>query len=158
MKKLLVVSLLAGALALVTFVPRGTTAPALGDKAPRYEYAELTYNRVLLGPGGRGGGFGGGGPGGGQFGGQPGGGGGPAAGRVVGSIKWTTAEEEIEVQEWSDLADKLKAPAPKKESPQGVHRLRVLNKLSADGWELDQSFSDFRSAATTSWTFRRKLP
>jgi hypothetical protein len=29
MRKLLVVALLAGALALVTFVPRGTTAPAL---------------------------------------------------------------------------------------------------------------------------------
>jgi hypothetical protein len=149
--------LLVCALTLLTFAPTATTAPALGDKPPRYEYAELTFGRVLP----RQAQFGGGGPGGGQFGGQPGpggrGGGGPA--QVSATIKWTTGEEEIEVEKWSDLADKLKAPAPKKDSPQGVHKLRVLNKLSADGWEMmDQSLSDVRSPAIAGWSFRRRLP
>jgi len=153
MKKLLVVALLAGALALVTFVPRGTTAPALGDKPVRYEYAELSYGRILPDQPQ----FGGGGRGGGQFGGQPGGGG--PGGRVTTTIKWTTGEEEVEVQEWSQLGDKLKAPAPKKENPQAVHKLRVLNKLSADGWEmLDRPLGESRAFSATGWSFRRRVP
>jgi hypothetical protein len=149
MRKLLLLSLLSGALSLVTFVPRGTTAPALGDKPVRYEYAELSYGRTApaqpqLGGGGRGGG---------QF-----GGGGNAPGLVT-IIRWTTGEEEVEVQEWSELGDKLKAPPPKKESPQGVHRLRVLNKLSADGWEmLDRPLGESRAFSGTGWSFRRRVP
>jgi hypothetical protein len=149
MCKLLVVPLLAGALALVTFVPRGTTAPALGDKPPRYEYAELTFSQVperqqVLGGAGQQG---------------PGGRRGVGIGGVSTSIRWTTGEEEIEVQEWSDLADKLKAPAPKKESPPSVHKLRVLNKLSADGWEmLDRSLADTRTPFGSVISFRRRVP
>jgi hypothetical protein len=148
MRKLLLVSLLAGALALVTFVPRGTTAPALGDKPVRYEYAELGYVRVAV-PQAAGG----------QLGGQPGGGGfAPAAIRMV--VRWTTGEEEVEVADWAELGDKLKAPAPKKESPPSVHRLRVLNKLSADGWELlDRSLGELRSGpAGSAMSFRRRVP
>jgi hypothetical protein len=143
--------LLVCALSLLILAPSARSAPTLGDKPVKYEYAELTFGRVLPRQafgGGLGGGAGG-----------PGGGGGPAAGPVVAPIKWTTGEDEIEVQEWSDLADKLKAPAPKKESPQGVHKLRVLNKLSAEGWEMmDQSLSDVRSPAMMGWSFRRRLP
>jgi hypothetical protein len=147
MRKLFVVDVLAGALALVTFVPRGTTAPALSDKPPRYEYAELSYGRVAERP-----------PPGGMVG--VGQGGVPAAVPTTRTIiKWTTGEEEVEVQEWSELGDKLKAPAPKKESPQSVHRLRVLNKLSADGWEmLDRPLGESRAFSGTGWSFRRRVP
>lgn len=146
--------LLVCALSLLTLAPNATTAPALGDKPPRYEYAEQTFGRVLP----RQAQFGGGGPGG-QFGGQPAPGGRGGLAQLSTPIKWTTGEEEIEVQEWSELADKLKAPAPKKDSPQGVHKLRVLNKLSADRWEMmDQSLSDVRSPAIMGWSFRRRLP
>jgi hypothetical protein len=159
MRKAHLFLLLVGALSLLTFAPNATTAPALGDKPVKYEYAELTFSRLLERQAQWGGGFGGGGPGGGQFGGQAGGGGGPAAGRVAPSIRWTTGQEEIEVEVWSDLADKLKAPATKKESPQSVHKLRVLNKLSADGWEMmDQSLGDTRFPAIMGWSFRRRLP
>src|SRR5437899_954291 len=124
--------LLACTLSLLTFAPNATTAPALGDKPQKYEYAELTFGRVPVLAGRAGGGLGGGAAG------------GPGPAAPV-PIKWTTGEEEVEVQEWSELADKLKAPAPKKESPQSVHKFRVLNKLSADGWEMmDQSLSDTR--------------
>jgi hypothetical protein len=147
--------LLVCALSLLTFAPNATTAPTLGDKPPKYEYAELNFVRTPAF-----GGRNGGGQGKGQFGGQPGGKGGPAAGWVADTIRWTTGEEEIEVQEWAELGDKLKAPAPKKESPQSVHKLRVLNKLSADGWEMmDQSLGDTRFPAMMGgWSFRRRLP
>jgi hypothetical protein len=71
------------------------------------------------------------------------------------TVRWTTAEEEMEYKEWEELADKLKAPSPKKESPPNVHKLRVLNKLSADGWELlDRPAGD---ASMGTWTFRRQV-
>jgi hypothetical protein len=112
--------LLVCALSLLTFAPKAATAPTLSEKPVKYEFAELTFLRAA-GPWGKGGG-------------GLAGGGGPAAWGAASPIKWTTAEEEIEVEQWSDLADKLKAPAAKKESPPSVHKLRVLNKLSVDGW------------------------
>lgn len=126
------------ALSLLIFAPNATTAPALGDKPPKYEYAELTFPRIpgmaLRGKAG-------------------------PAGPAAATIRWTTGDEEIEAEEWSGLADKLKAPAPKKESPQNVYKLRVLNKLSADGWEMmDQSLRDTPSPAMMGWSFRRRLP
>jgi hypothetical protein len=139
MRQLLLVSAIAAALTLV-LVPRVPAAPALGEKAVRYEYAELRSARTLVRQPGMAG------PGvgvrGGVVGAQPAPApagpamGGMMPGTVETSIRWTTAEEEIDVKEWEELADKLKAPAPKKVSPAAVHRLRVLNKLAADGWEL----------------------
>jgi hypothetical protein len=132
------------ALALGMSAPRGSAAPALGDKPVRYEYAELGFARVVRGPGA-----------GANFGGQPGGA--PVPARTT--IRWTTGDEEIEVAEWSELGDKLKAPAPKKDSPESVHRLRVLNKLSADGWEmLDRPLGESRAFSGTGWSFRRRVP
>ena len=138
-----VVCLLAGALALGFLVPGGTAAPALGDKPVRYEYAELSSVRIAAGP---------------AVAGPPGAGNlAPAGFRTA--IRWTTGEEEVEVGDWSELGDRLKAPVPKKESPLNVHRLRVLNKLSADGWEmLDRPLGDGRSTGGAGWSFRRRVP
>jgi hypothetical protein len=134
-------------LSLLTFVPNARTAPALTDRPVKYEYAELSFTRTPV-VAGRAGGLGGGG-----------GGGGPPPGPAGMPIRWTTGEEEIEVQEWSQLGDKLKAPAPKKDSPQSVHKFRVLNKLSADGWEMiDQSLGDIRHPSIMGLSFRRRLP
>jgi hypothetical protein len=155
MRKAHLLLLLVGALFLLAFAPTATTAPALGDKPHRYEYAELTLDRVLERPAQFGGGPGG--PGGGQVAGQAGGpAGGRGMGRVSTTIRWTTWDEEIEVKQWSDLADKLKAPTPKKEVPASSHKLRVLNRLSELGWELlDRPFPD---AGGNTLAFRRKLP
>src|SRR4051794_13244558 len=49
-RKLLVVSLVAGALALGMFVPRGSSAPALAEKAGRFEYGELQYSDRFVVP------------------------------------------------------------------------------------------------------------
>jgi hypothetical protein len=58
----------------------------------------------------------------------------------------------------SELGDRLKAPAPKRESPPSVHRLRVLNELSADGWEmLDRPLGDGRVGTGVGWSFRRRV-
>jgi hypothetical protein len=131
------------------------------DKPIKYEYAELRYSRgfVAPGPGAFPGGPqpfpGAGAPG---FPGAPGAGAGaglPATGFQT-TIKWTTGEEELVVKDWDELGEELKAPSPKKESPQTVHKLRVLNKLSADGWELlDRPQADAMNGV---WTFRRRLP
>jgi hypothetical protein len=71
------------------------------------------------------------------------------------TVRWTTGEEELVTKEWEELGDKLKAPSPKKTSPSNVHRLRVLNKLAQDGWEL----MEHPPADTTSGTlvFRRAV-
>jgi len=132
MRQLLLVLAIAAALTLGLLVPRGPAAPALGEKPVRYEYAELWTARTMV----RQPGMAKGGPGGALP--APAGPvqGGIMPGVIETSVRWTTAEEEIEVKEWDELADKLKAPAPKKASPGSVHRLRVLNKLAADGWEL----------------------
>lgn len=172
MRKPLAIAALAAALTLALFVPRGSSAPALVEKPVRYEYAELRYSRTLVaapgaraaGPGGfQGGGFQGN-PGGAALPGGPGMPAAPAA-EIRTAMRWTTGEEEVEVKEWEELADRLKAPAPKRASPATVHKLRVLNKLSADGWELmDRSlggdaavaptFRD-RAEAGSTLTFRR---
>jgi hypothetical protein len=155
MRTLVALFAVAAVAALGLFVPRGSSAPALGEKPVKYEYAQLWYSRTLAAQPGMGGPPGGprgagampapGGPGGpGGFGMQP------AA--VETSIRWTTAQEEVVTKEWEELADKLKAPAAKKQSPLTVHRLRVLNALSAEGWELlDRPLGD----GNNTWSFRR---
>ena len=141
MRKVMLVALILGTLGLLSLAPTGAAAPALGDKPVRYEYAELSVLRVAAGKGA----------------GQPGGNFGPNPVRTL--LRWTTGEEEVEVSEWSELADKLKAPAPKKESSENVHRLRVLNKLSANGWEmLDRSLGATPGTAGSGFSFRRRLP
>src|SRR5262245_34970066 len=151
MRTFVALSALAAVVALGLFVPRGSSAPNLGEKPVKYEYAELRYARVFAGGAGMAGFPGGaGGPG---FPGAPQAA--PVAGpaNVQNSIRWTTAQEELVTKEWEELADKLKAPAPKKESPMNVHKLRVFNALSAEGWEV----VDRPAGDTTLWVFRRQV-
>ncbi|HKB03788.1 MAG TPA: hypothetical protein VKD90_16305 [Gemmataceae bacterium] len=156
MRTLVVLFAVAAVAALGLFVPRGSSAPALGEKPVKYEYAELRVSRTIVAqPGVAGPGAAAGPRGAGAMPGGPGGAGGgfgmqPAA--TESSIRWATAQEEVVTKEWEEMADKLKAPAPKKQSPLTVHRLRVLNALSADGWEmLDRPLGD----GSNTWSFRR---
>jgi hypothetical protein len=152
---------------LVLLVTCGPAAAAPEEKPVKYEYAELRFVRgfgPMAGPGfpaaGGAPGFPGF-PGGGGPPGFPGGGAGPVpVGRPgqfgQATIQWTTGEEELAFKEWEELADRLKAAPAKKESPATVHKLRVLNKLSADGWEiLDRPAAE---ASSGLWTFRRRVP
>jgi hypothetical protein len=149
---------------LVILAAVATAAPALGDQPPKWEYAELTYRNVpgrpaLIDGDGK------------EV---------PATPASV-TIRWISGAGEVEVKGWDELADKLKAPAPKKGSAAYL-KIQVLNSLGADGWELmEQSgtspsspFSDapargdrgpgadrgpgFRSTATSTWLLKRRVP
>ena len=66
--------------------------------------------------------------------------------------------EELEAATWEEMAQKLKAPDPKKEATETSHRVRVLNQLGSQGWELVSNSSPASSfGGTTSWTFKRKV-
>jgi len=132
--------LAAGALGLIASL--ASAAPALGDKPVRYEYAELQYSHIFRAAG------------------QPGAAGAKGVPLVPQlSIKWITADEEIEGTEWDDLANKLKAPAPKKDGTSVTqHKLRVLNRLGTDGWEIVEHTGTDGTSGRAAWFFRRRVP
>jgi len=73
------------------------------------------------------------------------------------SVRWVTADEEVEVTTWEALAAKLKAAAAKKNATETTHRYRALNALGADGWELvSHQRGETRSMADV-WTFKRRV-
>jgi len=51
------------------------------------------------------------------------------------TIKWVSGSEEFEVKNWGEMAEKLKAPFMAEPSEAGK-RIRVLNMLGNQGWEL----------------------
>jgi hypothetical protein len=120
-----------------------TGAPALGDKPPRWEYAELHVQRsavirpLPIAPGGAAAN--------------------PLPAPTV-TVRWATAEEEVQAESWEQLAEKLKAPAPKKEGTPTVHKLRVLNRLGADGWEVVEHTGTDGTVGTATWLLKRRLP
>lgn len=126
-------------------------APNLGDKLPKWEYAELKLMRSFAGgvaiapiaPGGAGAVL-------------P-----PAANRAQPktAVTWATLDGETEAETWEELANKIKAPSLTKEGGSAtMQKLRVLNFLGAEGWEIvDHSGGD---GVTTngSWTLKRRVP
>jgi hypothetical protein len=102
-------------LAVATVV---TAAPALGDKPPKWEYAELSYRSVPGRPAGT-----------------------DEDGKEIPAvpasmaIQWVTATGEVQVKGWDELADKLKATGFKKGSA-AFQRIQILNCLGSEGWEL----------------------
>ena len=120
----------------------GKAAPALGEKAALWEYAELHVQRslnavrILPAPGAA-----------------------PAAPAQANlTIRWSTLDEEVTAESWEQLAEKLKAPASKKEGTPNVHKLRVLNRLGADGWEMAEHTGTDGTTGTANWVFKRRLP
>jgi hypothetical protein len=67
-----------------------------------------------------------------------------------------TADEELAAADWAGLATKLKAPAAKKSAKEASHKVRVLNHLGRQGWELAPP-GDREYAATGVLLFKRKL-
>ena len=134
--------LLAGLLGLAA---PGQAGPGSPDKPVKWEYAELTYRHYAGHRGGV-----------------------TAAGTFFPDqpdtevIRWVTAEGEVEAKGWADLAERLKAPAFKKEGSAAYQRVQVFNHLGRDGWELVE-----QTEATTpppigappkAWTFKRRVP
>jgi hypothetical protein len=127
-------------------VDHGPAAPALADRPVKFQHAELQYSRVLVAAPA-----------------QPGLPAPPGVKVAVPAVTkvaivWTTSEEEVKAEGWENLADKLKAPAPKKEGSETVHKLRVLDRLGSDGWEVTEHTEKQDFAATAVWRFKRRLP
>lgn len=135
MPKVHVISLVAGVLALGVFVSRGSSAPA--DKGVRFEYGEIEYSDVTVFPRGQ--------PG------QPQ----PGVRRVT--ARWTTSGTTVEGAGWADLGDKLKAPAADKDASEVALRLRVLDRLGADGWEVYARTAG-PSGQAGNWSLKRRVP
>jgi hypothetical protein len=106
----------------------------LADEKPvRYEFAELRYSRYSTS--------------------APGG---PLMTKT--DIRWVTAEGEVQADGWAELAGKLNAADGKKEGTAGVHKMRVLNHLSAEGWEVvERPVLEGASAGGSAWQFRRRV-
>jgi hypothetical protein len=108
------------ALASIALLPLpALAAPALADKPPRWEYAELSYRTTS----GRPGGFDADGT---EV---------PATPSTV-TVHWVTKEGEVEVKGWAELAEKLKAKGFKKEGSAAYQKIQMLNILGEEGWEL----------------------
>jgi hypothetical protein len=141
MRKVLVVSLVVGAIANGLLVPRASAAPPETEKGARVEYAVLKFTRTLAGiPGG------------------PGAATPPT--KWTEKLVWSTADEEVEADGWDDLATKLKArPAAQKERSETRRQLRVFNRLGDDGWDVyERGQTAGFSPITTTWSFKRRLP
>jgi hypothetical protein len=131
MRKVVVVPFVAGALALGLLVPRGSSAPAPAADTAKWEYGEVSLAEVSVVPT------------------MP-----TKAGQKtmkVTVVRWSTAGDEVDGPAWPALADKLGAPPAKKDSST-AHKLRVFNRLSELGWEMQAS-----DGANNSWTFRRRV-
>jgi hypothetical protein len=65
--------------------------------------------------------------------------------------------DELEAANWEEMAQKLKAPDAKKEATEATHRVRVLNQLGSQGWELISTRSESSISGNTTMTFKRKV-
>src|SRR4051812_45034628 len=106
-------------LCLLSLAALSPAAPQLGDKPPRWEYAELAFRTIPARAGGVDANDN-------EVPGTP----------ATMSIRWITAAGEVEVKSWEALADKLKATGFKKDGSADLQRVQVLNALGAEGWEL----------------------
>jgi hypothetical protein len=74
------------------------------------------------------------------------------------TVRWATGDEEVQAETWEQLAEKLKAPAAKKEGTATVHKLRVFNRLGADGWEVVEHTGTDGTVGTATWLLKRRVP
>ncbi|MBI1914602.1 MAG: hypothetical protein HYS12_07670 [Planctomycetes bacterium] len=148
---------------VVAGMTQAAPAPVPGQAAKpveKWEYAEIHYSsRIFRGgedglPGGGGrGGRGGGAPGGGAAPAQPVQAAQPALPRLT--VRWVTGDGELLASSWEELAAKLKAPEAKPGATTLIaHKLRVLNHLGSQGWEM---ISTGTGSTTSPWVFKRKV-
>ncbi len=80
---------------------------------------------------------------------------------VNGRATWVTAKDEIEAEHMKELADRLNASPGKDDGSSTHHRMRVMDKLSADGWEVVEYPTLNRKDPVGGcyiWSFRRRQP
>jgi len=100
------------------------STPEPARKGDRWEYAELHYSTLSMRAKGFANPVKGDGPV------------GPAPFKAKSKTTWITGDGETEGDSWEDLAAKLKAPAAAKDARPAAHKVKFLNHLGAQGWEL----------------------
>jgi hypothetical protein len=109
---------------LLVLAPFSVAAPALPDKPPKWEYAELTYRTTL-----------------------PRAAGVDADGKEIPAVpaavtvRWISGDGEVEAKSWSELAEKLRASRFKKDGSAAYQKIQILNYLGSEGWELMEQLS-----------------
>ncbi len=76
------------------------------------------------------------------------------------ALRLITSEGEVTAKSWDDLAIKLKAPSFKKDATTAIHKMRVFDKLGAEGWELMDTQDHTHNGKTpgvSNWMFKRKV-
>jgi hypothetical protein len=73
------------------------------------------------------------------------------------SIRWVTGDDEIEATSWEDLGAKIKAQPAKKGASPEAHKMKVLNFLGSQGWEMVSNQQEILSSAGSTLTFKRKV-
>jgi hypothetical protein len=130
------------AIALGLSTRPGPAAPALPDKPPRWEYAELSQRTTVRG-----------------FGPREGKENEAPAPRIAEpTLRWVTGDADVEAQGWDDLATKLKMSSAKKAATPAGRKVQVLNYLGSDGWELVGVNGGTTPTAASIWTFKRRVP
>ncbi len=94
----------------------------------------------------------------------------PGKGQVQGQdrmrrISWITGDEVVIGDDWDTIAEKLKAQSIDQKllndenlvENSVLKRIRVLNHLGKQGWELSPSESTTNSVTVRTWTFKRRL-
>ncbi|MFO0811182.1 MAG: hypothetical protein U0746_21340 [Gemmataceae bacterium] len=82
----------------------------------------------------------------------------PPAAVGGGRAAWVTGDAEVEAESWEALATKLKVTeGPKSDNP-ATYKLRVLNHLGRQGWEMVSATQPTSPTATTvsTFVFKRK--
>jgi hypothetical protein len=142
------------ATALLLLPASSQAAPALSERPPKWEYAELSYRTSPGRPAGVG-----------ADGTEV-----PATPASV-SIRWVTGAGEVVANGWEELAEKLKAK-PLKKGTAVFLKIQLLNHLGSEGWEvMEQQLGGggldrreprpaFQSSASTtsSWLLKRPVP
>lgn len=76
------------------------------------------------------------------------------------TVRWITAGDMVETLGWEDMATMMKAPPPaKKDAPPLTHKMRVMNYLGSEGWEMVSYHkpAGAGAAAVSVWIFKRKV-
>jgi hypothetical protein len=71
--------------------------------------------------------------------------------------RWVTSEAEMDAENWQELAKKMKVALGKKKLSEAMYKMKVLNHLGANGWELVGFEPQDNNPNLSQWLFKRKI-
>jgi hypothetical protein len=72
------------------------------------------------------------------------------------TLQWSTGDEDVQATSWDDLATKMKIPQATKDAKTPASKMKVINYLGSQGWEMVSHHEPITSGPTV-WTFKRKV-